>query len=151
MREVRPGEYYRHFKGGLYQITALAKDARTEKKVVVYQALYGDEEIWVRDYEEFISETDREKYPDAEQKYRFEKVEEPTQMNPMLLRFLDAETLSDKLELFLAWDGCADDQLLESIAASLDIVLQKGTEKEKYRQILNCLKTMEHFETNRFR
>ena len=50
-----------------------------------------------------------------------------------------------------SWEACADDTLLESIAVSLDIVLGHGTVKEKYRQVLNCLKTMEHFETNRFR
>ena len=94
---------------------------------------------------------DRAKYPDAEQKYRFEKIEEPKESNPLLLRFLDAETYEDKLELFQSWEAYADDQLLESIAVSLDIVLGKGSTKEKYRQVLNCLKTMEHFETNRFR
>lgn len=151
MREVKAGEYYRHFKGGLYQVTGIARDADTEKKVVVYQALYGKEELWVRDYEEFVSLVDREKYPEAEQEYRFEKAEEPKEMNPMLLRFLDAESYEDKLELFQAWEGCADEQLLESIAISLDVVLSKGSVREKYRQLLNCLKTMEHFETNRFR
>ena len=148
MREIKAGEYYRHFKGGLYHVTGIAKDADTEKPVVVYQALYGDEELWVRDYEEFAGEVDRQKYPDAEQQYRFERIEET---NPLLLRFLDAETYEDKLELFQSWEAYADDQLLESIAVSLDVVLGKGTTKEKYRQILNCLKTMEHFETNRFR
>ena len=70
MREIKAGEYYRHFKGGQYQVTAIARDANTEEKVVVYQALYGEEEFWVRPYEEFASEVDREKYPDAEQTWR---------------------------------------------------------------------------------
>lgn len=151
MREIQAGEYYRHFKDRLYQIIAIARDANTEERVVVYQAMYGDEDIWVRPYEEFISEVDREKYPDAVQRYRFEKVEEKTESNPLLLRFLDAETYADKLEMFQAWEGYADDQLLESIAVSLDIALGSGTTREKFRQILNCLKTMEHFETDRFR
>ena len=107
MREVKAGEYYRHFKGGLYQVTGIAKDAGTERPVVVYQALYGEEELWVRDYEEFVSEVDRAKYPDAEQQYRFEKIEEPKETNPLLLRFLDAETYEDKLELFQSWEAYA--------------------------------------------
>ena len=49
MREVKAGEYYRHFKGGLYPVTGIAKHAGTERPVVVYQALYGEEELWVRD------------------------------------------------------------------------------------------------------
>lgn len=151
MREVKSGEYYRHFKDRLYQIVAIAKDSETEEKMVVYQAMYGDEEIWVRSYDMFVSEVDHEKYPDVTQKYRFEKVEEQTEANPLLLRFLDTDTYQDKLELFQAWEAYADDHLLESIAAALDITLSSGTVKEKYREILNCLKTMEHFETNRFR
>ena len=151
MREVKPGEYYRHFKDNMYQVTAIARHSETGEKMVVYQALDGDEEIWVRPYEMFVSEVDHEKYPDVMQKYRFEKVDPPKQANPLLLRFLDAESVRDKLELFQAWEAYADDNLMESIAASLDVALSSGSTQDKYRQILNCLKTMEHFEVDRFR
>lgn len=151
MREVKVGGYYRHFKDGLYQVTAIGVHSETGEKMVVYQEQYGDEQIWVRPYEMFVSEVDRKKYPDVSQRYRFEEVEQPTEINPMLVRFLDAETYRDKLELFQAWAGYEDDNLFESIAASLDIGLAAGSAADKYRQILNCLKTMEHFETDRFR
>lgn len=68
----------------------------------------------------------------------------------MLDRFLDLTTYKDRLELFQGWEASADDALLDSVAVSLDITVE-GTTKEKYRQILQCLKTMEHFETDRFR
>lgn len=48
------GKYYRHFKGGIYRCLAVAKDSETLKSVVVYQALYGDKLIWVRDYDIFF-------------------------------------------------------------------------------------------------
>ncbi len=70
----RPGEFYRHFKNRLYQIVAVACDAETQEHFVVYQALYGDYRVWIRPLENFLSRTDREKYPDVKQEWRFERV-----------------------------------------------------------------------------
>ena len=47
MREIRQGQFYRHFKGGLYQVMAIATHSETKEKMVVYQALYGDYGIYV--------------------------------------------------------------------------------------------------------
>jgi len=48
--ERRPvvGETYRHFKNKNYKIVAIAHHSETLEDYVVYQALYGQQEIWVR-------------------------------------------------------------------------------------------------------
>lgn len=73
-RKLQIGDFYRHFKGKVYQIQSIAKDSETLEKVVVYQGMYPPYECWVRRYEDFMAPVDRTKYPDASQQYRFEQI-----------------------------------------------------------------------------
>ena len=45
--EIRIGRY-RHFKGNEYRVLAIARHSETLEPMVVYQALYGEKDIWVR-------------------------------------------------------------------------------------------------------
>ncbi|MCQ2979643.1 MAG: DUF1653 domain-containing protein [Clostridia bacterium] len=76
MRTVEKGAIYRHFKGNLYKVIEIAKNTETNEMMVVYQALYGDHGIFVRPLDMFLSIVDKEKYPDSNQEYRYEKVED---------------------------------------------------------------------------
>lgn len=80
MREnPKPFEKFRHFKGNSYQVMTLAKDADTGEDLVVYQAMYGDFTVYVRGLDAFMSPVDKEKYPDASQEYRFERIGEASE------------------------------------------------------------------------
>lgn len=81
----RPQELYRHFKGNLYQIRCLAKHSETREMMVVYQAMYGTFETFVRPLSMFMEEVDREKYPDARQRYRFELLQDLEDEEPVVL------------------------------------------------------------------
>ena len=75
MRELKINGIYRHFKGNLYQVIDVAFDSETLEEMVVYRRMYDDHSLWVRKKDMFLSEVDHEKYPNIEQKYRFELVE----------------------------------------------------------------------------
>ena len=42
------GKVYRHYKGNNYKVIAIGKHSETLEELVVYQALYGDNQIWCR-------------------------------------------------------------------------------------------------------
>lgn len=47
MSEIKKGRY-RHYKGNEYEVIGVAKHSETLEPMVVYKALYGDGELWVR-------------------------------------------------------------------------------------------------------
>lgn len=74
-REVKVGKIYRHFKGHIVKVLAVAEHTETGEILVIYEH-EESKKIWARPYDMFNSLVDKEKYPDVKQKYRFESVDE---------------------------------------------------------------------------
>lgn len=72
MRELKVKGIYKHFKGDLYLVEDVAIHSETMEKYVVYRALYGDSELYIRSYNSFLGKVDKVKYPKVAQEYRFE-------------------------------------------------------------------------------
>ena len=209
----KPHEIYKHFKGNLYQIVTIAQHSETGEQLVIYQAMYGDFKTYARPLAMFTSEVDKVKYPEVQQRFRFElqgadadrqiretdevnggqtttqavptataqdaaiwtaqaaavqdaatvaaqataqpasvetQPEEP-ELDPLVLEFLDADTLEEKIHILTRYRNQMDEGLLNSIAISLDLVVEKKNLQEKYDEIMNCISMMKHFECNRLR
>lgn len=82
MDGLKPGMVVKHFKRErvqdvnsleyVYTILAFAEHTETGEKLVIYQAMYGDNKVYARPYNLFMSAVDKVKYPRIKQNYRFE-------------------------------------------------------------------------------
>ena len=52
--------YFQHFKGGKYRFVRTAFDSETQERMVVYQALYGEQNYWVRPEKMFFEKVTRD-------------------------------------------------------------------------------------------
>lgn len=176
--EPKAMQVYKHFKGNVYQIVTVAVHTETGEKFVIYRPLYQEEgTTYARPLSMFLSEVDKKKYPEARQKYRFELMEgdpdekvtpenisgntsanaagieaaEESGLNPLLEKFLDADSYTEKLDILYEMKGKADTEMLSYVATSLDIEVEGEDAMEWYAQIQKCLKTMVKYECNRLR
>lgn len=181
MRDIpRAQEIYKHFKGNVYQIVTLAEHTETEEKLVIYQAMYGDFKVYARPLAMFMEKVDKQKYPEAVQEYRFEKVTgreagmaeqekminhetamaqvpigdedvQEQELDPLLLDFLDADTYEEKLNILAALHHRITDDMITTMAIASDIEVEDGDLEKRYSELKNCLLTLEKYETNRMR
>ena len=75
-RSVKINGVYRHFKGNLYRVLCVAKHSDTMEELVIYKAMYGSGDVYARPVYMFLEMVDKEKYPNIQQIYRFELIEE---------------------------------------------------------------------------
>ena len=78
MQDLKINGIYKHFKGDYYLVLDIAYHSETKEPHVLYRALYGDNTLWVRPIDMFLSEVDHQKYPNVKQKYRFELQDIPS-------------------------------------------------------------------------
>ena len=73
-REIKVGKLYRHFKGNIYKVICVAMHTETSEDMVIYQDTKNEYKIYARPIDMFLSEVEKDKYPNVAQHYRFEEL-----------------------------------------------------------------------------
>lgn len=133
----KPYEIYRHFKGNLYQIIAVAKDSEDGHDIVVYQALYHPFTIYARDLKMFMGPVDRSKYSANEypQEMRFAPVTENTGEDFGAVQPANAEPAGRCAEEKRSEDRNAEERKIE-----VNPALMMFLDAENYEQKLDVLR-----------
>ncbi len=149
-RRPKEGECYRHFKGKRYQVIGIAKHSETMEELVVYRQLYGEQGLYVRPLEMFVSKVDKEKYPEVKQEYRFE-LEEQEEKRTLLWEFLDLSSAKEKMDFLQKRKSEITEEFIGIVAQSLDFVENDGTVEERYEAVIQYLRTVVRYESGRLR
>lgn len=159
--------YYNRETGKRVQTIVGATAVPSMQDVVCFQELYDDYGFFVMSRDEFLSKFTREfegigitahlelerraelpqKTRRIEQKKMDEEMEEKG--NPLLLKFLDAETYREKIKVLFQNRELFNDTLLETIAVCLDLTLEEGVDKFEF--IVQHLELQQKYENNRLR
>jgi len=163
-RIPKKGEIYRHFKGNLYEVIAIARDSETLEEKVVYKEVDGDA-VYVRSLPMFVSLVDKEKYPDVTQEFRFEFVQSlvvsQTKKEPesktidkgyhMIMEYLEQDSTEDKIEYLLRAKDHITEEFISAAAQSLDFTESEKELTDRYDAILRYLRTIAKYESKRLR
>lgn len=147
----RAQEIYRHFKGDLYQVLAVAEHTETGEELVVYQAMYGEFKIYARPLEMFLSPVDRTKYPDADQEMRFQ-LQGPGAGRQREAAAAAVEGHEMQKVIETAFDTHSAEQDSEPLAEpeepGIDPLVLEFLDARTYEQRLNVLAALHHRITN---
>lgn len=152
----KPHEIYKHFKGNLYQIVTIAQHSETGEQLVIYQALYGDFKTYARPLAMFTSEVDKVKYPEVQQRFRFELQGADTDRQT---RETDATSGAQDAAAWAVPTATAQDAAAQTEATAvhietaeeepaLDPLVLEFLDADSYEQRLNILAGLHHRITN---
>ena len=77
--------------------------------------------------------------------------DEESALDPQVMEFLDADTYEERLNILASMRHRITDDMINTMAISVDLEIEDGEIEERYEELKNCLLTLERFECNRLR
>lgn len=88
---------------------------------------------------------------EAKKEEMFEKNHELEVLNPVLMEFLEASSLHEKLHVLQLHRKNIDKNCIRDMAVSLDIIIEDNDLEKQYQELVGCINTMKRFEVGRLR
>ena len=105
----------------------------------------------IEENSEIELKAEQNKTIDQVESHEIDSEEDLESVNQNLLKFLDCDTYEEKRNILMRMKDELDDKLIDDIAASMDVIVEKGDIDMRYISLLNCIDMMAKFEVNRFR
>ena len=70
-------------------------------------------------------------------------------VNSVLMDFLNAETYVQKMDILKEGEKDIDEQILDSMALSVNFILPSGDKDSKVEALMQCLRTYDKYELRR--
>ena len=80
-----------------------------------------------------------------------EQEAEELHMNPLVVAFLDADSVAERIRLLDQLRPVITDDMIDIMSMSIDTEIDAGEVYTRFDELKECLMTMEKFETNRLR
>lgn len=154
MQEIYPGKIFQVENGSIYQIVAVGRDVSSGKKAVVYQELSEPFEILIMEWDSFCTEDMTEYRPgtgEGSRAFGSEAESGRDSLQSKLMEFLDAEDSSGKLSVLMEMKESMTHEVLETLAVSLDLRLDKEKDEDNFEDLKKHLLMLERFEGRRLR
>lgn len=75
--------------------------------------------------------------------------EDISEVDPLILEFLDAENILEKKNILAALHHRITDEMINTLAVVMDVVIEEGELEDRYQQLKTCLDTIERYEIER--
>ena len=87
----------------------------------------------------------------AEEQVQQQEQQEQVNIDPLVMDFLDADTYEQRLNILAALRHRITDDMINTMAAAVELEIKDGDVAARYEELKNCLRTFEKYECNRLR